>query len=208
MPCCIARGQTQVAVVGIEKPVSRLEYSSGNLELLAEVADQIGTIVSLSNAVPRQSQLIQELVTISRANATDLNSATGCLLESITIEPDADFIRLVEEALRHLPDTITLGESALADKLCITGTSHIERGKLLQKHLTESIESLKPAEARPPEPLPRLWYSYAVLHDAYVECVPNREIMARLYISEGTFNRTRRNAIRGLARLLMEKTGR
>ena len=201
-------GQTQVAVVGIEKPVSRLEYSTGNLELLAEVADQIGTIVSLSNAVPRQSQLIQELVIISRANATDLDSATGSLLNSITTEPDADFIRLVEEALRHLPDTITLGESALADRLFITGTSHIERGKLLQKHLAASIESLKPAEARPPEPLPRLWYSYAVLHDAYVECVPNREIMARLYISEGTFNRTRRNAIRGLARLLMEKTGR
>ncbi|MBL8103630.1 MAG: hypothetical protein JNM02_13940, partial [Anaerolineales bacterium] len=57
----------------------------------------------------------------------------------------------------------------------------------------------------PPEPLPRVWYNHAVLHDAYVEGVPNREIMARLYISEGTFNRTRRNAIRGLARLLMEK---
>jgi DNA-binding CsgD family transcriptional regulator len=39
----------------------------------------------------------------------------------------------------------------------------------------------------------------------YVEGVQNREIMARLYISEGTFNRTRRNAIRGLARLLVEK---
>ncbi len=201
-------GQTQVAVVGIERPLSRLEYSSGNLELLAEVADQIGTIVSLSNTVPRQNQLIQELVAKSQANATEMNSAAGSLMESITIEPDADFIRLVEEALRHLPDTITLGESALADKLSITGSSHIERGKLLQKHLTESIELLKPAEDRPPEPLPRLWYSHAVLHDAYVECVPNREIMARLYISEGTFNRTRRNAIRGLARLLMEKTGR
>jgi hypothetical protein len=29
--------------------------------------------------------------------------------------------------------------------------------------------------------------------------------MARLYISEGTFNRTRRNAIRGLARMLGER---
>jgi hypothetical protein len=67
--------------------------------------------------------------------------------------------------------------------------------------------SLKPSEVRPPEPLPRLWYNYAVLYDAYVECMPNREIMARMYISEGTFNRTRRNAIRGLARLLMERTG-
>ena len=200
-------GQTQVAVVGIEKPVSRLDYSAGNLELLAEVADQIGTIVSLSNAGPRHSEVIEELVSKSQASATEMTSVAGSLLESISIEPDADFIRMVEDALRHLPDAITLGQSALAAKLSLTGDSHIERGKLLQKLLTGSIESLKPAEVRPPEPLPRLWYSYAVLHDAYVECVPNREIMARLYISEGTFNRTRRNAIRGLARLLMEKAG-
>jgi len=49
------------------------------------------------------------------------------------------------------------------------------------------------------------WYNHVVLYDVYVEGVQNREIMARLYISEGTFNRTRRNAIRGLARLLIEK---
>jgi hypothetical protein len=32
----------------------------------------------------------------------------------------------------------------------------------------------------------------------------NREIMSRLYISEGTFNRTRRAAIRSVARMLEE----
>ncbi|HNN12486.1 MAG TPA: hypothetical protein PKL78_02940, partial [Anaerolineales bacterium] len=78
-------------------------------------------------------------------------------------------------------------------------------GRDLHQKLLDAIELLKPAEKRPPEPLPRVWYNHAVLHDAYVEGAPNREIMARLYISEGTFNRTRRNAIRGLARLLMEK---
>jgi hypothetical protein len=198
-------GQTQVAVVGIEKSTSRLEYSAGNLELLAEVADQIGTIVSLSTAGPRQSELIKELVVESQTNEIKMNSATGSMLDSISIHPDVYFIKMVEDALRHLPDTITLGQSTLAEKLCIQGESHIERGKRLQKLLTDSIESLKPSEHRPPEPMPRVWYSYAVLYDAYVEGVPNREIMARLYISEGTFNRTRRNAIRGLARLLMER---
>jgi hypothetical protein len=83
--------------------------------------------------------------------------------------------------------------------------THVERGKELQQLLMDSIDLLKPARERPPEPLPRIWYNHAVLHDAYVEGVQNREIMARLYISEGTFNRTRRNAIRGLARLLVEK---
>jgi DNA-directed RNA polymerase specialized sigma24 family protein len=42
------------------------------------------------------------------------------------------------------------------------------------------------------------------LHDAYIDEVSNREIMMRLYISEGTFNRTRRSAVRALARALGE----
>jgi hypothetical protein len=83
----------------------------------------------------------------------------------------------------------------------------VERGRQLQQLLTEALESFRPAEKRPAEPLPRVWYNYVVLHDAYVEGAQNREIMARLYISEGTFNRTRRNALRGLARSLLEKFG-
>ena len=45
-------GQTQVAIVGIGKSKDKIEYSSGNLDLLAEVADQVGTLVSLSNLRP------------------------------------------------------------------------------------------------------------------------------------------------------------
>jgi hypothetical protein len=191
-------GRLQVAAVGIEKSKSRLEYSRGDLELLAEVADQIGTIVSLSNLQPRPTE-------DSQSNVSELRSATGEMLDSIAAHPDEEFIKMVEEALRHLPDAIALGQSALAEKMPIRAESHVERGKRLQEILTASIESLKPADKRPPEPLPRVWYNHAVLYDAYVEGVPNREIMARLYISEGTFNRTRRNAIRGLARMLVEQ---
>ena len=198
-------GHTQVAVVGIEKSTSRIEYSTGNLEMLAEVADQIGTLVSLSNVTPKKIAESRALTTETPVNVTELNSATGEMLDSISANPDAEFIKTVEEALRHVTDTIALGQSTLAGKMSLKGESHIERGKQLQEILTGAIESLKPAEKRPPEPLPRVWYNHAVLHDAYVEGVPNREIMARLYISEGTFNRTRRNALRGLARLLMEQ---
>jgi hypothetical protein len=198
-------GQTQVAVVGIEKARSRMEYSTGSLELLGEFADQVGTIVSLSNREPLKRVEIRELIAESQNNMTELNTVASEMLDSISVNPDTDFIKDVEEALRHLPDTITLGQSALAEKISIKGNSHIDRGKYLQELITASIESLKPAEKRPPEPLPRVWYNHAVLYDAYVEGVPNREIMSRLYISEGTFNRTRRNAIRGLARMLVEK---
>jgi hypothetical protein len=199
-------GQTQVAVVGIRRPRSRMEYSAGNLELLAETADQIGTIVSLSNLQPRHENRLREVVAESHYKANELKSATGNLLDSISSNPDAKFIKLVEDGLRHLPDTITLGQSPLADIMGIEAETHVERGKELQQLLMDSVQLLKPDEERPPEPLPRIWYNFAVLHDAYVEGVQNREIMARLYISEGTFNRTRRNAIRGLARMLVEKS--
>ena len=198
-------GQTQVAVVGIRQSKLRMEYSSGNLELLAEAADQIGTIISLSNVQPGRENRLREAVAESQLKTNELNSATGELFDSISTNPDADFIKMVEEALRHLSDTIELGQSPLATIMGMDADTHIERGKELQQLLIDSIELLKPTEERPPEPLPRIWYNHAVLHDAYVDGVQNREIMARLYISEGTFNRTRRNALRGLTRVLVEK---
>ena len=198
-------GQTQVAVVGIGKPNRRIEYSAGDLELLEEVSDQIGTLVSLRNLKPGQTAQIRQMVADSRANADEINLVAGRIKGTISVHPDKEFIKLVEDALRHLPDVITLGQSPLADRMGSSSETHIDRGKQLQELLMDSIELLKPEEERPPEPLPRIWYNHAVLYDAYVEGVPNREIMARLYISEGTFNRTRRNALKGLARLLIEK---
>ncbi|HEX9838982.1 MAG TPA: hypothetical protein VGA72_06530 [Anaerolineales bacterium] len=197
-------GQLQIAFVGIGKPKSRLDYSASDLELLAEVADQIGTIVSLNNLQPQQNNQIRQLVAESQANANELNSIADEVRETIASNPDPEFVKIVEEGLRRFSDYMALGQSPLADWAGITAESHIERGKQLQKFLADAIEFFRPAGPRPHEPLPRVWYSYVVLYDAYVEGVPNREIMARLYISEGTFNRTRRNAIRGLARLLAE----
>jgi hypothetical protein len=63
---------------------------------------------------------------------------------------------------------------------------------------------MKPSLNVPHDPLPREWYSYVILHDAYVGEIQNRDIMSKLYISEGTFNRTRRTAINSLARALAE----
>jgi hypothetical protein len=64
---------------------------------------------------------------------------------------------------------------------------------------------------RPPGPEPssqaippREWTQFIILHDAYVMGELNRDIMGKLYISEGTFNRTRRRAVRGVAKALEE----
>ncbi|MFN3491084.1 MAG: hypothetical protein ACK40V_02595, partial [Anaerolineales bacterium] len=198
-------GQTQIAMVGIAKPKKKLDYSSGELDLLSEFADQIGTVISLHNVRPQQTQQIRELVAETQENLNEINLVEKEMMAAITKTPSEEFIKILEEGLRNLPDIITLGQSVLAEQIKVEGESHIERGKNLQQILIKSIDLLRPAEKRPAEPLPRVWYNYAVLHDAYVEGAPNREIMARLYISEGTFNRTRRNAIRGLARFFTEK---
>jgi hypothetical protein len=198
-------GQVQVAAIGLHKPSAKLAYSAGDLDLLAEVSDQVGTIISLSDLSAGRVDQIQQLVAESEAKATELSSIADTMISNIANRPDLDFVKIVEDGLRHFSDYIILGQSPLADWLGAEAESHIEHGKQVQSFLAACIESLRPAGARPPEPLPRVWYSYAVLHDAYIQGVPNREIMARLYISEGTFNRTRRNALRGLARLLMEK---
>jgi hypothetical protein len=137
--------------------------------------------------------------------SAEANAKVDDLVLAITDNPAADFVKIVEDDLRHLFDYTLLGESALIGQLGIAGDSHLERGKALYTLLLAALEALRPAGPRPREPIPRLWFNYVVLYDAYVESVPNREIMARLYISEGTFNRTRRNALRSLARLLLEK---
>jgi hypothetical protein len=199
-------GQTQVAVIGLHKPRAKLAFSAGDLDLLAEVSDQIGTMISLNNLTEGRAAQIRQLVAESQLQTSELNSITGEMIATISTNPDSEFIKIVEEALRHLSDYITLGQLPLASRMNLSGESNIECGRQLHRLLIDSIESLRPTEKRPPEPLPRVWYSYAVLHDAYVEGVTNREIMARLYVSEGTFNRTRRNALRGLSRMLAEKS--
>ena len=198
-------GQKQIAVVGVGKSKVKLDYSTGDLDLLAEVAGKVGTFVSLSNMSPVRAEQIQRLVNEAQVEDSKLGTIADEMMATISTNPDAEFVKTVEDALRHYSDYTALGESSLTDWAEISAESHVERGKQLQNFLGEAIESFRPAGPRPPEPLPRVWYSYVVLHDAYVEGVPNREIMSRLYISEGTFNRTRRNALRSLSRSLIEK---
>jgi hypothetical protein len=185
----------QLALVGIGHPIDRHHYSADDLDLLAEAANRVALIVALSG------------VNSGEANhEKSLQSESDGLISTLITNPDPKFLKLVEEGLRNLTDIITLGQSPLARELGITGKTHIDQGKALRQKLTEAIETLRPEGPRPKEPLPREWENYVVLHDAYIEGVANREIMARLYTSEGTFNRIRRKALRGVARYLLEKT--
>ena len=201
----VIENQIQVAVIGLGKPRLRLDYSEDDLDLLAEVADRIGAIILMNTLKVAHSNRPEKSDAGASLEEAAYNSKVDELVLSIAENPDAGFVKIVEDSLRRLLDYNRLGESALASQLGIVGNSHVERGKILYTLLLESIESLHPVGARPKGALPRIWFNCVVLYDAYVASIPNREIMARLYISEGTFNRTRRNALRSLARLLLEK---
>ena len=182
-------GMQPIALVAIGRPRAKLAYSSGELDLLEEFTEDIGTLTSISMA----------------GKAASKPEADRILSEPILPQESDDFVKTVEEALRHFGDSLFLGQSPLADQVGISGDSHIERGKQVQSLLREAIQSLRPQGERPSEPLPREWYNHVVLHDAYIKGVPNREVIARLYVSEGTFHRIRRHAARGVARYLAEK---
>jgi predicted DNA-binding protein (UPF0251 family) len=200
-------GGEQVAVIGINSPKIRTQYSDTELDILVEAADRIGTIVYLHNLRPLGKDGLKQITSEQESHEADIQAKSQALMATLVNNPDPKFIKLVEEALRNLSDYITLGQSELTKQLDISAETHIEKGKTLRQLLVEAIETLRPSQERPAQPLPREWYSYAVLHDAYIEDAPNREIMARLYISEGTFNRSRQKALRGIARYLMEKKG-
>ena len=184
-------GMEPVALVGVGDSQAKLKYSSGELELLEEVTEQIGTLISMS-ALHKQA----------------MQSAATRVVDRLSGNVDADYFKSVEDALRHYPDTLYLGQSPLAGRITPPGLAQIEQGKQLQRMLHEAVQSLRPEGERPPEPLPREWYNYVILYDAYLKGVPNREVTARLYISEGTFHRARRQAIRGIAHWLMERKNR
>jgi len=161
---------------------------------------------ALISSLPSSRQVEQARPTVVGASQTARQAGAQELIAAMESELDANFGRLVEQCLRHLSQYAWLGQSGLAAGLSIEGANQIERGKAVREALSGAIESLRPAGARPggAQCLPPEWHGYAILHDAYVDDVPNDIIMSRLYISEGTFNRRRREALQAVTRALME----
>ena len=188
------KNDEQLALIGMGHPQDRHHYSADDLDLLAEAASRVASIVALVDIQLKDKN-----------PQTSLESKSNELITTLVTNPDPQFLKMVEDGLRKLSDTTTLGQSPLSQELKITGETHIDRGKSLRQQLVKAIETLRPEGPRPRELLPREWENYVVLHDAYIEGAANREIMARLYTSEGTFNRIRRRALRGAARYLLEK---
>jgi hypothetical protein len=163
------------------------------VERLLEASDQIA---GLLHEVQRENERLTHLAEMAQPlpQKPDLESEIPA--------------RLVEEALRNLYDYAYLSDSPLSrlkqSRAEDSGSTHLDRGKRVYQTILCALEKLRPPGELPRAPVPRQWYPYLILHNAYLENQPNNEIMMRLYISEGTFNRTRRAAIRSLARALSE----
>lgn len=186
----------QIGALIIGHPVNSIEYPQEDQELLLETSD-----------------IIAETISNIRAQGEMVSQAAE-MIESIQRKPDISSTRItakiIEDLLRNVLDYAYLGSSDFAllplvqNRLAEGAVTHIDCGKIVYQILEEVVEKLRPKDEIVRDPPPRDWHPYLILHRAYFEDKLNREIMAELYISEGTFNRTRRAALRSVARALEE----
>jgi hypothetical protein len=185
----------QIGTILFGHPVNGIDYPESDLDLILESSDLIAEVIANSNhQQQRAAQTAEMLQTLQATSPSD-----------VKITP-----KMVEALLRNVLDYGYLGRSDFAgfpivsQMLSGSNPTHIDRGKCVYWILAEMVEKLKPEGELKRDPPPREWLPYLILHWAYFEDTNNREIMARLYISEGTFNRTRRAALRTLSRALEE----
>ncbi len=216
-------GDDQIGALLLGAKESGRPYGEGEWMLFEDLADQLVTVIQSTHLQEENARVISEMVSQFREREHVLQRQ----MEQILAGPeegtgpageelgDGRFSPLVEDALRRLHDFSYLGEHTLA-QLKVVGwelerqehefVTHLDRGKAMSEVLARAVDKLRPDG---PEPgrhsVPaREWQQYVILHDSYVLGELNRDIMSRLYVSEGTFNRTRRRAIRAVARALQE----
>jgi hypothetical protein len=186
----------QVGALLLGQPTNGVKFAAEDVESILHPADRIANVLYIER---RKREYLSRLTEVAEQHRAEARRE----LPSVPAE-------IVEDALRNHYDYTHLADSPLAElelvKKKLGGRkTHLERGKAVQAVLLEALEELRPSREGPSrDPPPREWYPFIILRDAYLEEVSNRNIMLKLYISEGTFNRTRRAAIRSLARALIE----
>jgi hypothetical protein len=211
-------GGEQIGAIVLGQRTTGVSYTEDDLALLEDLADTVAGVVHTVRLQERSVQQIDKLLREVREREQELQRRMRAVLAAEARPPvlegrsERKAISLVEDALRHLHDYPYLGEHTLAQLRIIEShldvqqgafVTHLERGKALQEVLIAAIEKLKPTGLQPSPPT-REWHQYIILHDCYVLGKLNRDVMSALYISEGTFSRTRRRAVRGVTRALAE----
>jgi len=216
-------GDVQIGALALGPREAGGAYSAEDLLLLDDLADQVADLIQDTTRQEEEAQVLNQMVAEFREREHALQRQMQQML--VEREEDArpvlagiddkEFASLVEDALRRLHDYPYLGEQTLARLAIVTGSledcdeafvTHIECGKALSEVLQEALNKLRPPGPEPgtTDVPPREWHQFLILHGAYVEGKLNRDIMSWLYVGEGTFNRTRRRALRGVAKALQE----
>jgi hypothetical protein len=191
IPLYVAEDQVGTLVLG--RPENGIHYSYEDVQFLQDPCDHIA-----------------ELIVQSRRINDYLNQVVQIPAQPVDTSTELVQTKWVEDVLQNFYNYAYLGDSPLVNlkqvQCQLTGSpvTYVDRGKAVYQAVTDALEKLRPAETLPAEPIPRDWFPYLILYNAYLEGMSNRDIMLKLYISEGTFNRTRRSALRCLARVLSE----
>lgn len=153
-----------------------------------------GRLRDLSNRVVRQPDSVTALVDVRETVEDILGEQRS---------PSSDMRVMVESALRRMNDLPALTQHPLLEGLDAAGEpagTPLERAVALRSQLEQAIERLRPPGARPTPGTANVggWLHYLVLREAYLDGRPNKQIMQRYALSEGTFHRARRRAIDAL----------
>lgn len=183
----------QIGALLLGRPENGIRYSREDLLLLQDSTDRVTKLIIKNRRI---NEYLDQFVQLPLQQNTP----------NVDLIPNA----WVEDALQNYCDHAYLGDSPLANlkqvRVLLNGPSltHLDLGKAVCQVVSAAVEKLRPGSAIPSTPIPREWYPYLILHDAYFDGLPNRDIISKLYISEGTFHRTRRSAIRSVTRVLSE----
>jgi GAF domain len=221
IPLFAGGNQTGAVVLGPKE--TQEPYDDADLDLLEDLGDQIAGVIHSVGMQEENARAINALVQDFRGKERALQLQVQQMLAAREQEAkplveglsEETLLPMVEEALRHLYDFSYLGEQELSKLRVVerrladrqgSSLTFIDRGKALSETLVQAVNRLRPDEPEPgrDQVPPREWHQFIILHDSYVAGEPNRNIMSKLYIGEGTFNRTRRRALRGVAKSLAE----
>ncbi len=185
--------EDQIGALVLGRPENGIHYSNEDLRFLLDPCDRIA-----------------ELIIQTRKINDYLNQVVQMPMQPVDTSTELIPTKWVEDALKNFYDFAHLGDSPLVNLKQVEShlpelpVTYLDRGKAVYQVVVEALEKLRPGATLPGEPIPREWFPYLILRHAYLDGLSNRDIMIKLYISEGTFNRTRRSALRCVARVLSE----
>lgn len=216
IPLVAGGEQIGAIVLGHRTPPRML--SEDDLAILEVFTDTVAGVIYGLQIQEEKLHQIQNLMEEIHERERYLQSRMrGVLIEDnlhpfLHLKEEADAISEVEDALRHLNDFAYLGNHPLAN-LSVIGdflqleeaaiVTHLDHAKALHNLLVICIEKFKPLSSMPSPPS-KEWHQYVILYECYVKETLNRDVMGKLYIGEGTFNRARRRAVRAMTRVLAE----